>query len=227
MKKQLILTVLALGVSAVTTFAQGYVTFATTGKNFIYDNFTTPNTSVVSSGTADVAFLIGTGTPLIEQFYGNNNGNPTGTLTFGTYGNPWNDILTDPNFHLATNMATSVRCVVLDNTSSLAKGGISYNGGSSFQALLQAGGTWQVYAIAWNAAGPAGNNPYLAATDGEAVGWSDVFNYSSPTSTGTAPSSFNASGMVAFGVTPVPEPVTFALVGLGGLSLLLFRRRKV
>jgi hypothetical protein len=32
-------------------------------------------------------------------------------------------------------------------------------------------------------------------------------------------------GMVLYEV-PVPEPATFALVGLGGLSLLLFRRRK-
>ena len=227
MKKQLMLTVLALGVSAVTTFAQGYVIFATSGKNWTYDNFTTPGVSVVSSGTADVAFLIGTGTPLIEQFYGNNNGNPTGTLTFGAFGNPWSDILNDPNFHLATNFTTSVRVAVLNNTTSLAKGGISYNGGSSFQALNNPGATWQVYAIAWNAAGPAGNDPYLAAQDSEAVGWSDVFNYSSPTSTSTAPQNFNVSGMTAFGITPVPEPVTFALVGLGGLSLLLFRRRKV
>ena len=33
-----------------------------------------------------------------------------------------------------------------------------------------------------------------------------------------------ANGLTLFEV-PVPEPATFALVGLGGLSLLLFRRR--
>jgi hypothetical protein len=34
-----------------------------------------------------------------------------------------------------------------------------------------------------------------------------------------------ASGMTLYEL-PIPEPATFALVGLGGLSLLLFRRRK-
>lgn len=221
------LAVLTLGVSAITTFAQSYVLFGTSGKNWIYDNFTTPGSSVVSGGTADVAFLIGTGTPLIEQFYGNNNGNPTGTLSFGAHGDPWNDILTDPHYTLATNMATSAMCTVLDNTSFLVKGGFVYNGGVEFRATNNPGGIIQVYVIAWDADGPAGGNPYLAALDNEAVGWSDLFNYSSPTSVMSAPGPFNAAGMTAFGVTPVPEPVTFALAGLGGLSLLLFRRRKV
>ena len=40
--------------------------------------------------------------------------------------------------------------------------------------------------------------------------------------TGSADTVFTVSGTVA----PVPEPTTLALAGLGGLSLLLFRRRK-
>ena len=41
------LAVLTLGVSAITTFAQSYVLFGTSGKNWIYDNLTTPGSSVV------------------------------------------------------------------------------------------------------------------------------------------------------------------------------------
>jgi hypothetical protein len=62
------------------------------------------------------------------------------------------------------------------------------------------------------------------------IGWEN------PTSFGTGVAIFgaapNAGGqplLTASGMTlyelPVPEPATFALVGLGGLSLLLFRRR--
>jgi hypothetical protein len=32
--------------------------------------------------------------------------------------------------------------------------------------------------------------------------------------------------MLVLDITPVPEPSTLALVSLGGLNLLLFRRRK-
>lgn len=42
----------------------------------------------------------------------------------------------------------------------------------------------------------------------------------------TSPSIPPLSGLVGFSVTPVPEPTTLALAGLGGLALLAFRRKQ-
>lgn len=63
---------------------------------------------------------------------------------------------------------------------------------------------------------------------GAVLGWSAV----TPLFTGTvAPANgallFSAAGLTTgFNMVPVPEPTTMALIGLGGLSLLLFRRRQ-
>jgi len=43
--------------------------------------------------------------------------------------------------------------------------------------------------------------------------------------TGAEPGGFT-SGFTLYTVTPVPEPTTMALAGLGGLAMLMFRRRK-
>jgi len=105
-------------------------------------------------------------------------------------------------------------------------GGFSGNGGTSFLLAGSSGGaSYQMIAIGWNAS--AGANPFSGYTSLD-LGWSCPFTYLTG-ATITDPNGgtpFSGTGMNQFGVAPIPEPSTIALAGLGGLSLLLFRRRK-
>jgi len=228
MKKQLIIAAVALGMAA-SSFAQGYALFGTSGKSWVWDDFSTSGVSQ-NGGTAganiNLAFLIGaqSATPLLGTT-GNASGNTTPfSNAAGT--TIWNNILNDPNFGLAKNLANGNIVQTTVNTSSLVLGGWSF--GSTFQVQGLAGGNYSVIAIGWNAAYAT---PSAAAAAGAAVGWSSVFAYTLQPDTSTAPSTFNGSGMTAFGVTPIapaatPEPGTMALAAIGGASLLLFRRKK-
>ena len=87
------------------------------------------------------------------------------------------------------------------------------------------GGTVAVTLDAWTGSGLTYEQ--ALTTPGQYAGtasWSLVLgNYTTggPPSTAT-----DFTGMPALVMTLVPEPTTLALMGLGGLSLLLFRRRK-
>jgi hypothetical protein len=69
--------------------------------------------------------------------------------------------------------------------------------------------------------------------NGNWIGTSAVFQYTIPTNPTPAPSEFNMNNFVGFALyVPlrfddcIPEPSAFALAGLCGAALLLFRRRK-
>jgi hypothetical protein len=136
----------------------------------------------------------------------------------------WADILGDSNFILATNLTTA--SVISATSSSL--GTISYLSGGTIVVTNTAsgGGTASIIAIGWNSAYAT---PQLAQANNSPVGWSAVFTYAYKAGPvpGPAGTPGNMNGLFQFGVAPVPEPATMALAGLGGLSLLLFRRRKV
>ena len=90
---------------------------------------------------------------------------------------------------------------------------------SSFQPGLGAGVTITVVLVAWNTSGGS----YAGTT-----GWR---GHSAPfqmvTSVATAfPALTGDAGEAGFQVLPVPEPTTLALSGLGGLALLLMRRKQ-
>ena len=227
MKKQIILLAAIVVGIASSSFGQGYMNFGTSGKNWVYDDFTTHGISVVSSGTADVAFMIGNlgATPSVDAI---STSNPSGN-TANLSATAWTDILTDPNFSLGYNLSGPTLASTTVNTASIARGGFGYKGGAEFQVNgygnTLATASYTVYVIAWNAAYAT---PTAAANAGAAVGWSNPFTYVLQPNTSTTPANFITSGMTAFGVspvTPVPEPTTMALFGLGGLALLAFRRR--
>jgi hypothetical protein len=224
MKKLVLISTLMATFAGLSAFGQGYFQFAT-GKSQVYDGFSTGVAHTAT--TVDVAFLwaVAGDTPLISSIM---SAVPTTMLSSNstyTAAAAWNDILHDANFTLAVNSASGNS---LASVASAANGFVNYNGGTAFAgpSSTSPGVAYALFMIAWD--GTYATPTLAAAANGGAgasVGWSAVFAYTPSTVTGIP------AGMIgvtpAFGVAGViPEPATLALVGLGGLSLLLFRRRK-
>ena len=224
MKKLLVVLTLVGAVSA-TALAQGNFQFSGASKG-VWDNYSTAN-GHISGQNIDVSFFWGTGTPLIQGIAGSGFGSsgggiytPTNGVTTGTtfsVSTAWTDILTDPNFHMATNGVTPV--VQLASSSN---GGFSYNGGTGFAINAASGQAYNVFVIGWNATYA---DPFAAQAAGSAVGWSQVFSYTATTGV-TQPALMSGSALPFGVISSTPEPGTMALAALGGASLLLFRRRK-
>lgn len=104
-----------------------------------------------------------------------------------------------------------------------AFGGAIYDnsGAGILWPAADAGATLYLQVLAWT-----GNySSYAdAAAAKVAVGQSSVFTITA----GATPTAFpnDISGVGVIDLVPVPEPTTMALAGLGGLALLLFRRKK-
>jgi len=219
MKKLAIIAGLAL--ASISSFAQGNFLF-TSGTRVVWDNWSTAAIRADSSNS--VAFLFGSGTPAVDAIYTGTATNGSSTLTANQLSTAWTDILTDPNFRLGTNNATGS----LASVQTSLVGAINYNASTSFgvTGTSASGGTTTVFVIGWSSAYAT---PADAAAAGSPVGWSAPFSYAYQ-NTVNAAGSFSAGGLTPFGVVgaPVstPEPATLALAGLGGASLLLFRRKK-
>jgi len=218
MKKIITLTVLAATFVATTAFSQGYVSLGTT-KSGTWDNFTTPGTPAVDT-KIDVALFwaAASTTPTVDSIAAST----PKTGTFDTSA-AWADLAgtgNNNNFTLGINANTSAAIVAQT----------AANGGASFGIVgvngTTAGTTYTIFLVAWNNNGGTINTPAAAAAAGVAVGWSapvqeTFLGSTDPNLAGTAPS-FGQFGTF----TPTPEPGTMALAGLGGLSLLAFRRKK-
>lgn len=224
MKKQIAILAALTVAGGLSAFGQGYVNF-TTGAGYVYDEFTTPGSDVVSAGTASVAFLwaaTGTSDPLgagIPTTGANSAAGSIGTIE---------QMLSSGGWTLAENYNAGASPTEVDGTigsTGFGKGAISYNGGSNFQlAGTTAGDTYQVIVLGWNVG--AGATLADAENNATALGWSSALDYATGASSSSPVSSFSSQGLSKFGVAPVPEPATLALAGLGGLSMLFLRRRK-
>ena len=212
MKKHLIIAALT-ALTAISATAQGYVVFASTKAAGVY--FAPAGT--LGNNTLTTGFLWGSAAapaPLIGS-----TGNPKTSTASGD----WNQILLDPNYQIARNVTGSTLVSVAVNNSGLAQAGWSYNGSVSFPLLgSTAGSTIKAYAIAWES---IYSTPQAAAAAGGMLGWGNLINYVTAPDAGSAASTFALSGSQAFGVSPVPEPGTFALAGLGMATMLIARRR--
>jgi hypothetical protein len=216
MKKTLITITLAL--TGFASFGQGYFLF-TTPVRTCWDAFTTPGVSKVGA-TMNIGFLWGStaNTPLISSLLASSATNGTSQFSKAT---AWSDILSDPNFTLAVNNGASGTAGTAIFTTT-AGGAVTYNSSGTFGVTGTSATSYTLYLVGWSSAYAT---PGAAQTAGAAVGWSNPFTYAAVSSIGS-PLTMAASGLTAFGVTnPVPEPATMALFGLGGLSLLMFRRR--
>jgi len=225
--KKLTLAAAILGLAGLSAFAQSSVQFAATGSpsttKLIWDDWSSLP-ALRADASNNVAFLWSTtGTPLVDSVAGATQSATNGSTAFlnTQAGNTaaWNAILTDPNFHLATN--GSVTAIA----QSSGVGNYSYNSGNAFTLAGTPTGTVTIYVIAWSYLYA---NPFLAAAGNAPVGWSNPFSYTLGTPS-VAAQAFNVATTLdnlRVGVTPiVPEPTTLALLGLGSASLMIFRRR--
>ena len=139
---------------------------------------------------------------------------PTNAASGFTFDVPtaWNDILNDPNFHLATNHNTGAMVLA----PCAANGGWSYPG--TFPVRGTSPGAYNVYAIGWD---KSYATPHAAAAAGAAVGWSSHFPYAFVIEIAIPPD-FRAL-LSPFGV--IPEPSTASVAALGALTIVIFRRR--
>jgi hypothetical protein len=127
-------------------------------------------------------------------------------------------------WNIATNLDISAEADVVDNHGGVQAGAFQYDGGSSFQLANSGAATYEFVVIGWDNAGGE-STLEEAMTDNVAMGWSGSFDYTPAFPSGSSPGTFAQDGETPFGIAPVPEPATFALAGLGGLSLLFLRRK--
>ena len=217
MKKLLSFASFIIAISNFSASAQGYFFFNSGGARAVWQNLTTGGNDILigPAGELKVAFLFGTGTPLIGSA-----GTPTNhEATY--FGNPWSAILNDPNFTLATDANTGQLAVA----SYFGNGAFNYTttGGGSFVPVSGSvtNTTYKLFVIAWDGTYAT---PQAAAAVGSAVGWSNTFSYTTTDNLGTI-GSFKQSGLLPFGVI-VPEPTAISLAGLGIVALNFFRRRR-
>lgn len=228
MKKIIAISLLTVSLAATSAFGQGYFLLST-AKSQVYDGFTTAGVSTLAS-TVNTAFLWAPANtvPTVNNYLTSmpTTANSNTPRTF-LLAQAWTAIL-NGQFNLATNDTTGVLVTQLCR----ANGSIGYNpdtfGNSTPFPVTGTtpDTTYTVYMIGWDAHYAT---PALAAAAngglGAALGWSLPFQYTARTQF-----SIFIDNILPFGnnfgtLPPVPEPATTALVGLGCLSLLTFRRR--
>jgi len=218
--KKLLFSAIMMGMASLSALAQQQVLFSATGNpttRLVWDDWSTVAPKPDASN--NVAFLWAlSGTPLVDTQTGLSQTATNGSSVYNV-SMAWTDILTDPNYHFATNGAS----IVVTPTS--AVGNYSYNSSTSFTlAGAPSSGNILIYVIAWP---KFYSDPFSAAASGAVVGWSDPFSYAigTPTSAAVLFSTATSLDNLRIGES-VPEPAAFALIGMGSASLLIFRRRK-
>jgi len=210
MKK--ILTTIAIVATAAGAFAQGYVTLSN-GAGTYY------STNGVAAGEAasTTAYYFDV---LVESWTGSvvpataasilaGSWLDTGVVTYNAANGQPGKIVAQSDVTAANwNVGVTNEFIIVGWTANL---GTTWSGVSGALAAINAStpGSWGFSAASFEASGPA--SPGTPSTL-----WSGALGpqtYGTPIATGV-------------NLTPVPEPTTLALAGLGGLSLLLIRRRK-
>jgi hypothetical protein len=229
MKKLIAILATAIAAGGLSAYAQDWVTFQTSGNQLVWDNFSTPGTAkVAGAGDVNVEILwalTGTSDPL-------GAGNGTNSAAAGNSESTIASMLSS-GWTLAQNYGSGSGTAALGTVESTSggvtggKGGsiVAYNGGNPFEISTSStgasGSTIEMVLVGFNGAASS----YSSAT---ALGWSSMINEQIGTTSGdpNATEQETAAGLSSFGVSPVPEPTTLALAGLGGLATLALRRRK-
>jgi len=174
----------------------------------VLDWWSAPGTYDASN---NVAFLIGTGTPLVDTLwtYSSTGQGPGGCGTNQAYSLPaatiWDAILNDPNYALAVDWRSHSIAITRTTAGGPRRGGFSYNGGNAFPVTGTStnGGTISVFVVGWSY---MYSTPQAAAAAGSPVGWSAPFTYSYGVYTNGTPIWFSSTaGWYPFAVEPVSE----------------------
>jgi len=235
MKK--VLSTMAILATATAVFAQGYLAFNAT---------TIP---IAATNTAVITLFGGTGSGGVA---GNTFGSATATYYFALLISPYTGTITsdtsvwDGTWSVGQGTAGSITTV---NAAGAGRVSAAIAAGASpFQTIGWANGTYMnMVLVGWSAnlgSTFAAVEPYLIASAAHTnltagfFGESDLGyltpNLASPgaqifgaaaDANGTPIDNGSANPMYLYSL-PVPEPATMALAGLGGLALLLIRRRK-
>ncbi len=218
MKTRILFVITVLAAAEISAVGQGYFLF-TANKNSVYDGSLGSGIPTAGGPRAIAAFLWGPAATV--GLLG-----PSGTSSNNAnidVAEAWMNILTDPQFHFATNATAGALAAVHVNASGLAIGGISYLGGSTFTVAGTVGGqVYTIYCIAW---WDLYATPWEAAANNSGIGWSNPFQYASGATVASPILGFSSSGMQAF-LVGTPEPATSTLVGLGAATALLIHRRR-
>jgi hypothetical protein len=244
MKKLVLTTVCALAVSGA-AFAQGTVTWANFGAAFIAQ--TNSSSSPLFGGTG-VGGTAGFGAINNAYYYellyntafaGSQVANPTAAQLFG---GTW----LDTGLQAVNGPGQNGR-IVGNPANTGANLPATWNTGTTNNVILvgwsaDLGTTWLSVSNILAALSNGNNTPLATQLAGQQGFFGDsVTGFINPSPTGTSPGAIvfgpsaiasglpinNPSGSPAqLYLLSVPEPATMALVGLGGLSLMLFRRQR-
>lgn len=216
MKKLAVLISIGIVLTTASAFGQAYFTFAGTPRTVADDTLGTG----VFDANFDAVFLWGTvgETPLVSGIM---NGTPTNNLSiYFSNGTAWQDVLSDPNFTIA---ATNGGAAYI--ATGTAFGSFAADADNAVPvAGTTVGTTYAVIVVAWKTDGGLYTTPQAAAAAGAPIGWSPVLDYTP----GSAPPAVPPSPIdpSSFGIWATPEPTTLTLAALGGISMILVRRRK-
>jgi hypothetical protein len=219
MKKLVVTTILGIAAS-LSCLAQGNFTFNNNAGSAVWDNRS--GVGIKAAATMEVAMMWSanlTATNPVRYLVGNEFSPTNGAGQFGD----WSGIFTDPNWQLAHD--TSGGNPVIVNTA----GGVApfagiFTGGIKGLFGSSANQTILLYVLAWDKS--FGIDPIAASQAGAPMGFSRVLQYTLGNNI-VPGGGIGNGGLSPMGVNVlIPEPATFALLGLGAAGLLIFRRRK-
>lgn len=198
--KKLAILMSAVVLGSLSALAQGNISFTDQGSGQLLSVDSGSGATLIGGNSTNSAALgAGPGQVRVELFLGT-NGN---AVTFNADGTPSNMVLVGTVTNLSSTAA---------GASGLFNGGSPYLLGSPFDGTFQVEYYYWAITLNGNYSGHSTlGTAYSLATGGNPV--TATFGAGSPLVAG-------------FTLTPVPEPGTILLGGLGAAGLLLFRRRK-
>jgi len=215
MKK--LLTLAALVGAASLSFGQGYVNFANTSTSRVSTNGTVVGLTSGAIGSWYYALLTAPSTQ-------NSVDASLSGWTFGAYGTNTAGVGRMTGNTTTDGAGGSVAGTTPSSTADYVIVGWSANLGTDWQAVFSGRPT----SLVPNTGGQIGSATWAGASSG----WYGISVVSQDLPSAPATGPFNpvwgASGVpnLTLSLYVVPEPTSFALLGLGGAALMIFRRRK-